>query len=107
MQLPAVEQATEVTEAASPWFRMPLPGTILACRQVPPTSFTTNACVWPGLVEYIPPAAQLPGEGHDKDTIAASLPVLRPAVPGTSTGLRQVPFTSSATNACRSSTASL
>jgi len=43
----------------------------------------------------------LPADGHDTVVMAACPPVLAAALPGTSAARPQVPFTSSATNACR------
>jgi hypothetical protein len=50
---------------------------------------------------YDPPALHSPAEVRDMESIPAEPPLLRAAMPGTSTAVRQVPFPSSATNACR------
>ena len=46
-----------------------------------------------------PPAPQLPAEAHDTAAIAASPPVLRAAVPGTSFAMPHVPLVSPTMNA--------
>src|SRR5215472_2391200 len=86
MQLPAEAHDTEPTSAAA------VPGTSSAFRQVPWTSLTTNAREPP--TQYHPAAMQLPAEAHDTEVIPAYPPVLRAAVPGTSSATCQVPLTS-------------
>ena len=61
-----------------------VPGTSCAVRQTPLTSLTTNACAWPGLSVYHPPAQQLPADAHDTGPIMAKPPALSAALPGTS-----------------------
>jgi hypothetical protein len=70
----------------------------------PFTSLTTKEPA-PPLVLKLPPALQLPGEVHEMELTEAKFPVLRLAVPGTSTALPQLPFTSLAKNACPASPA--
>src|SRR5215471_13578569 len=88
-----------MTVALPPELRAAVPGISLAVCQVPFTSPATNACLFPELSVYHPPAAQLPAEAHDTEYTCAAAPWLRAAVPGTSMAACQVPFTSLATNA--------
>src|SRR5215470_11043821 len=77
--------------ASPPVFTAAVPGTSIALRHRPPASLTTNAGKWWCKALYCPPAAQPPAAAHDTERIAASPPLFRAAVPGTSIALSQPP----------------
>ena len=77
-----------------------MPGTLVAFRQVPPTSSATNPCVWRKGSTYVPAAAQFPADAHDTIMVTRLPAVLIAARPGSSSAWRQVPCTWSATNPC-------
>ena len=98
-QLPGEPQDTVCASVAIQLWTAPLPPITWACRQVPPASSSTNAACWPPLSSAKPARAQLPGAGQDRAVTAAFL-ALNAGTPGTGWASCQVPFRSSATNAC-------
>jgi hypothetical protein len=53
----------------------------------------------PAEAQEYPPAPQLPADAHETDRTSALPPLLRAAVPGTTSAVRQLPLTSLTTYA--------
>src|SRR5947209_2775006 len=98
-QSPAAAHDTDNTPAWPPLLRAAVPGTSIGSPQTPVVSPTTNAWLLRQPSLCAPPAAPSPAAPHATEITPGRPPLLRAAVPGTSTALPQTPFVSLTTTA--------